>query len=360
MATQLHIFRAQSDTPAFTAEGGKLPNRVQIAKWGENKNTKGRPFVVGPKTLQVLPALQKARGFDKVALDYNHQSVKRPGHTVPEPLPVAAFGAVEVVDGEGIFLNIDTYTPSGLENAANYKDVSPAVEFDDEGNVIFVHSVGLCRQGSIEDLEFFSADFDAPPSAADQGKVETFAVSDEVVKALAEKLDLMKWRSDRAEQLDRQIADLQTENKALRLTVEELAKKVPAAAPEVFSADQATALVAKVETFATEVAALKDQAERRKIVDQALSEGRMRLFSVEDEATLPISTLRTAYQKSPRGVSLTRQTPAKIEAFKADDPAAASARAAKIKTRAEALQVADPKRAWRDCFAQAEREFPAT
>ncbi len=358
MATQLHIFRAQSDTPAFTAEGGKLPNRVQIAKWGENKNTKGRRFVVGPKTLQVLPALQKARGYGKVALDYAHASVPRPGHTVPEPLPVAAFGAVEVVDGEGIFLNIERYTESGKEHAANYQDVSPAVEFDDEGNVIFVHSVGLCRQGSIEDLEFFSADFDAP-APADQGKVEIFTVTDEVVKALAQKLDEMKWRGEAADALRRQVDELQAQNNALRLTVEELAKKIPAAPaspekmPEVFSADQATALVAKVETFAAEVATLKDKAARREIVDRALSEGRVRLFSADDEATMPITALRTAYQRSPRGVSLTRQTPTRIEAFKADDPADDKAVAASRRARAEALQKAKPGKSWAECWDEA-------
>lgn len=333
MATQLNIFRITDAAAPFT-KAAELPNRVKVAKWGENPNSKGKPFLVGAKTLATLPALQKARGFDKVALDYEHGSVPRPGHKVAEPLPVAAYGTLDVVEGDGIYLSITEYTPSGKEHAANYADVSPAVEQDEDGNVLFVHSVGLCRQGSVYDLEYFSADFDKP---AEEEKAKEPAAAD-MTAALAKLVERLN---------------------ALEAKINAASTPAAPSATETFSAALENGLkdmTGKLETFAAELRQVKDQAERRKVVDKALGEGRIRLFTAEEEEALPLETLRTAYARSPKVVSLNRQTPAKVEEFSAAAaPEAEKANANQIKSRADALAEKNPSWPWSRCWSEAQR-----
>jgi hypothetical protein len=147
-----------------------LPGRLKLLNWGVNETTRG-PVTVGDATLRHLGVNQAAHGYDHVALDYNHNSL--PGHPnfKPDPREVAAYGAVEVVKDDGIYLTGIEYTPSGVANAANYRDLSPTPLLNTAGEVIFLHSVALCPQGAVKDLSFYSAadadlkalDTDDPP-----------------------------------------------------------------------------------------------------------------------------------------------------------------------------------------------------
>lgn len=150
---------------ASTAPSGSaLPGRICVGKWGRNKSVK-QDYIINETTLRALPVTQKALGFDTVDLDFNHNTV--PGSPAfkaeKEPRLRAGYGALEVVPGEGVFLNLNRYTPQG-ESAlkdGQVHDLSPAIITNSAGEVIFMHSVALCRQGCTEGLEIQlnSADF---------------------------------------------------------------------------------------------------------------------------------------------------------------------------------------------------------
>jgi phage I-like protein len=112
---------------------------------------------VGEKTLACLSANQRRLGFDRIALDYEHNTV--PGSAeykrTQEPRPIAAHGMLSVVRGEGLYLEDAAWTPDGPKAAANYPDVSPTPMLDpDTHEVVFVHSVALTRAGAGDGLRF--------------------------------------------------------------------------------------------------------------------------------------------------------------------------------------------------------------
>ena len=144
-----------ADKAAF---GETLPGKVRFLKWGRNDTTKG-PFILDDYSAQILPLNQKALGFDRVALDFEHNTV--PGtpeyERTQEPRPVAGYGAVTIVPGDGLYLDALNWTPGGQANARNYEDLSGALAKDSQDRVIFVHSVGLVRNGATPDVHLLSA-----------------------------------------------------------------------------------------------------------------------------------------------------------------------------------------------------------
>lgn len=152
---QIHTFRAGTDAPLKD-----LPSRLLVAKWGDTPS--GRGVVrVNERTLALLPANQALRKFDRVALDFQHNTL-----TGKEPVKVAGYGTPNVVRGEGIWMENIEYTPEGKDvlPGGHYPDISPAIERDAEGTVIFLHSAGAVRQGELDGLIFpFSALASFPP-----------------------------------------------------------------------------------------------------------------------------------------------------------------------------------------------------
>ncbi len=140
---------------------GSLPDRVLVAKWGRNDNVKGAPVIVNETTARLLPAVNRALGADTVKLDFEHNTV--PGSTeykaTAEPRKVAATGIPRVVPNEGLYVENLEWTPEGRESAlgGHHGDLSPAVKTNAAGEVVFLHSAALCRQGACLDLTLFSA-----------------------------------------------------------------------------------------------------------------------------------------------------------------------------------------------------------
>jgi hypothetical protein len=135
----------------------KLPSRLKILKWGANPSVKGT-FKVGGKTLACLEANQRALGFERVAIDYNHCSVPGSEDYVPgKPPSIFGYGTVRLHPGDGIYLEDVTWTPLGLEHARNYEDLSPTVHQAPDSEVDYVHSVALTTNGALENVTFFSA-----------------------------------------------------------------------------------------------------------------------------------------------------------------------------------------------------------
>lgn len=154
-------FSAQRLTPLQISNGartGPLPTRLKLLEWGANSTTSKGLVRVGERTKTELPRLQIANGFDKIALDFNHNSLPKHENFQPEPRHVAGYGVPLVIPGDGLYLDRIEYTPSGEKYARDYADLSPTPLLD-EGEVIFLHSVALCPQGEVNGLSFLGADF---------------------------------------------------------------------------------------------------------------------------------------------------------------------------------------------------------
>lgn len=142
----------------------ELPTRMKLLDWGTNQTIKG-PVIVDAETVRQLSVNQAKNGYDRVAIDFNHQTV--PGSEEYEklikhrgsidPLPVAGYGTPVVIPGDGLYLENIEWTPAGREAALNYHDLSPTPLLNKKGEVVFLHSVALCRQGAVDGLSFFNA-----------------------------------------------------------------------------------------------------------------------------------------------------------------------------------------------------------
>lgn len=130
------------------ARPGALPTRMRVLDWGVNHTLKGR-IIVDEITAQVFASNQRKCGFERVALDYEHNTV--PGspeyERTQEPREVAAYWTPRVIAGEGIVLEAPTWTPSGERNALNFEDISGAPMLDGE-RVVGLHSVALTKAGA--------------------------------------------------------------------------------------------------------------------------------------------------------------------------------------------------------------------
>lgn len=145
----------------------ELPKRIKILNVGKNESTQG-PVILADDDIATFAATQQKLGFGRIALDYDHNTV--PGSPefkrTKEPREVAGYGVPEIVKGDGLYLGSVEYTPSGLANAKNFAGLSPACKMDAQGRLVFLHSLALCRNGSVYGLSYFSADPDKtmPPS----------------------------------------------------------------------------------------------------------------------------------------------------------------------------------------------------
>jgi hypothetical protein len=148
----------------------QLPDRLKFFNWGENATIKG-PVVVNDLTLAVLEANQKAVGYERIAIDFEHCTV--PGtpayKSVPVPRPIAGYGRPIVIplaadrsnfDEAGVWLVDCTWTPTGERGARNYEDISPATIRNGQNVLVFLHSAGLVPNGAVEGLTFLGADPD--------------------------------------------------------------------------------------------------------------------------------------------------------------------------------------------------------
>ena len=136
----------------------KLPTRLVVLPWGEHKTAKGS-FQVNDVTLSAMPKNQELTNFDRVCLDFDHNTVPGQPAYKGEPTKIAAYARPVCLAGEGIVYEDIEWTPEGREyvSGGHYRDLSPAVKTDTAGNVIFLHSAAVCRQGAVPDLILFSA-----------------------------------------------------------------------------------------------------------------------------------------------------------------------------------------------------------
>lgn len=291
-----------------------LPKRIKVLNWGENKTKKG-VVRVGQQTISRLPQMQDHYGYDRIALDYEHNTV--PGtpeyERTKEPREVAAYGVPLVIPGEGLFMDDLVYTPSGEKNALSYIDLSAAIKQDDDGEVVFFHSTALARQGAAEDVSFYSITItpQKKETTMDPEKLTTLNASVETIKG-----------------------DL---------------GKVLALSQTVQTQD------ATIKT----ISARLDKFERQALIDKATFAGKVIPLKADQLATIDLTTLSAMIDNLEVTVPLHRRTPS----TSVEKPTDASAqalrdRAAKVDARAAELQATGAASSLIRAYSMADQEIP--
>lgn len=295
--TVLVPLRSPIANGALTAAA--LPTRLKIMGWGDNPSVKGNARF-SEHSAATLPARQKLTGFEKIALDFEHNTV--PGspeyERTNEPRRVAAYGVPTVIAGDGLYLESLEWTPSGKAEALNYADLSPAVEFDAAGNIVFVHSVALTRNGAVEGLSFFSVNL-PNPNCMSELKAENILTVAELAPAIG-----LAATATKAEVLGKLTAlsalDLAPLN--ARLT-----KIEGAATPDLTTF---TARIATLETALTASTTSQADKEREQLIHRFSADGKVPLnaegqsYSADDLKKLDVPTLKILHANTAVTVPL--------------------------------------------------------
>jgi hypothetical protein len=294
-------------------KGQTLPSRLKIFGWGENETTKGN-FRVGAKTAANLSANQKAGGYERVAIDFDHCTVPgTPGRAeliaAGQPPLIFGYGRPVAVAGEGMFLEDIQWTPLGAQHAKNFEDISPAVQ-DDAGEITLVHSVALTPNGAVKDLHFFNTttqqNMDAKfiSLSALAGILSLDATADEAAVLTKLKTALTPASPVDLSPLDARLKKLEEAGtKAIATLSATIDGKV-----HTFSAEDVVKLVTRVETLEGKFTASADAAvatERANIVKLFAAEGKVPRkadganYSAAELATLDVPTLRLLHANTP-------------------------------------------------------------
>ena len=163
------LLRTTGVAVSLSADAAQLPRRIKVLNWGDNPNCHGKRVNVGALFVKCLNA--DTYPYRKVALDVEHNTF--PGTAAykesKEPRPVAGFGTIEAVEGDGVYIMMSSWTPDGEKMAANYADVSAGAVTDKEGNLVAVASVALCRAGAVDGMDFVEAPLSGGISSALSG-----------------------------------------------------------------------------------------------------------------------------------------------------------------------------------------------
>ena len=298
-------------------KGKDLPSKLKLLRWGNNETTKGNVHV-GPETVKALAANQLKYGYDRIALDFNHNSL--PGHEnfQPDPREVAAYGVPSVIEGDGLYLDDIQYTPAGEKFARNYADLSPTPRLNAAGEVDFLHSVALCPQGSVHGLSFFASPFlkelkpldaDSPSDSPDDNTdmdykkllITMLGLSEdaqdseieEAAKAMAQKGKETKDAIDKGEtdKPDKKDDEPSADAKAMAANLDRVTRSL-------------LALTAKIEA-----------GEREAVLNAAVRDGKIVPLSARK---LPISDLTALVAELPANqVPLEQRTPENLAALSA-------------------------------------------
>lgn len=293
----------------------KLPRRMKVLHWGENQNAHGKRVFVGHKLQAALSA--PTYPFKKIPLDFEHNTL--PGTPAfkesKEPRQVAGFSGVEVIEGEGVFITMLNWTPAGLENAANYCDLSAGAVRDQDGEVVALPSVGLCRCGAVEGMDF--AEFAL--------SVATSAALSAITNATTE--EELNWKEmickalglDAATTSDEDVAtklanalNKQPDPTALNAAIVEAVKPLrleldalKAGRKEGSSDDRVTALSVEVGTFRAKM----EKRDKQAVLDRARMEGKVVALNADAVAKLSATDLQAHVDALAVTVPLAARTP---------------------------------------------------
>lgn len=190
MSSPLKLLTLKAPAPQFDPAKGAagLPQRILVMPWGSNATTQG-PVIVNETTIKQLASYNASQNWDRIGLDFEHSSVPGSATYKGEPVKMAGYGRLEVVNGEGVYLLMSSWTTEGTEYAGggHYGDLSPVVKVNASNELIGLHSVALCRHGATEGLIFLSATTSPKSSTTDPKMPQT---AEELLAALQEMLSL--------------------------------------------------------------------------------------------------------------------------------------------------------------------------
>jgi len=295
------LLRTTGVAVSLSADEGGLPRRIKILNWGENPNCNGKRVFVGQLFVKCLGA--DTYPFRKVALDFEHNTFPgtRAYKESSEPRPVAGFGTVEAVEGEGVYLNVTNWTEEGKKMAANYTDVSAGALTDNDGNLVAVSSVALCRAGAVEGMDFVEAPLGGDVSSALGGIINhnKKGKAMDYKSLLINKLGLAEDATDEAimaalEKEPEGKGEVKEDRKA------ELAEMVKAAVAEA------------VKPIEEKVAALTGASvahEKEDLVNAAAREGKVVALGADALMKLSVDDVKALIARTPVTVPLSAKTP---------------------------------------------------
>lgn len=278
------------------ADPAKLPRRMKVLNWGENQNACNRRVFVGRKLQAALNA--PTYPFRKIPLDFEHNTL--PGTPAykesAEPRRVAAFSSVDVVEGEGVFITVLNWTPAGVENAAHYCDLSAGAVTDKDGEVVAMPSVGLCRCGAVEGMDFAEFALSA----------ETTAALNAITQNTTTEVDELNWKELICKALGMDAATASDDDVAAKLAEALKRPDVNALTASITgTADRVTALSAEVGTFRAEL----EKRDKQAVLDRARMDGKVVALNADAVAKLSAADLQAHVDALAVTVPLSARTP---------------------------------------------------
>lgn len=305
-------------------DGDDLPSEILVCPWGEHETAKGK-VICNSVTLEQLPKNQGTK-FDRVALDFEHGTVPS-SPNYKEPQKVAAFGNVEVREGEGVFLSALEWTEEGKAHAkdGHYPDISPAVIRNDQDEVVFLHSAAVCRHGEMDGLTLFSADL----REVLQLEADWKPMVAGLLKAMGKEVDPKATDEDLAALAAKAMTPASKEKSEEKESEEKVEKKED---PKEEGKDEIAALKAEVgemrkalTEFTAGQKASTEKTERERLIEAANQAGKVLPFTAEQAEGIPVDTLSAMISKIEPTVPLTTNRPngteeLDIDEFGADAP----------------------------------------
>lgn len=318
---KLHVFRITNGAAERLAADGKLPDRLKILNWGDNPAIAGLNPKLGSHSLKMFAALMRDKGLDRVALDFEHNTV--PGtveyERTQEPRAIAAHGPAELIPGDGLYLTNLSYTPHGNGFALEYPDLSPAVHIDPAtGEVDFLHSCALTRAGAVMGLSYYSVEASIEDKTTTQQQGDNGMDWKKMLIALTGAAEDVS-DEDLAKMFEAKIASSATAAvEPVQTALSALSATVAALKPAEANEGEITALSSAMATFRDELTALSGElvAMRRQAVrEQAAREGKVIPLSAEQIEGMDPKVLAEMVGKLPVTVPIDRRTPEHIAAL---------------------------------------------
>ena len=298
------LLRTSGVAVSLSADAAKLPRRIKVLNWGDNPNCHGKRVNVGALFVKCLNA--ETYPYRKVALDFEHNTF--PGTAAykesKEPRPVAGFGTIEAVEGDGVYITMSSWTPEGEKMAANYADVSAGAVTDKEGNLVAVASVALCRAGAVDGMDFVEAPLSGGISSALSGIINNNQKGQQAMDYKALLLKLLGLGEDATDE-------------AIQAALDAAGKKPTQEEQDAaLSAAVKAAVAEAVKPINEKVAALSAAAEAHEKADliaEAAREGKVIALGADAIGKITVEDLKATIAKTPVTVPLNAKTPTNMK-----------------------------------------------
>ena len=305
------LLRTTGVAVSLSADAAQLPRRIKVLNWGDNPNCHGKRVNVGALFVKCLNA--ETYPYRKVALDFEHNTF--PGTAAykesKEPRPVAGFGTIEAVEGDGVYITMSSWTPDGEKMAANYADVSAGAVTDKEGNLLAVASVALCRAGAVDGMDFVEAPLSGGISSALSGIINNNQKGQQAMNYKALLLKLLGLGEDATDE-------------AIQAALDAAGKKPTQEEQDAaLSAAVKAAVAEAVKPINEKVAALSAAAEAHEKADliaEAAREGKVIALGADAIGKITVEDLKATIAKTPVTVPLNAKTPTNLAGGDARHP----------------------------------------